>query len=461
MSPLPSPCDLLFPCSLISVCLFSEFVLLLYMSPLPSLCSLVSVCLSSMNVRSRFSVESFPRIVSSPCDLSPGVPFSCVLSPCIPSPCIFFLRILSPCVPSLCFPVPSPCVLSPYVTSPCVFLYDLLYVITLPCVPSLCARFPMSLLQYPFSDIFFPCVLSPVSVFQCPFSHFPFPMSFFQCLFSICPFCVPLCVFYCASPPCVSLCVPLHVSLCMSTRCVSSCVRPFSVYVIRFPTCFFLWVINNQKALDSMGSLDCLIQGTRRYSVRRLHPQGSNSTETLRPQKVNYKSPKNASKHQKMCSSDIFLALLAFLFPPIAGSSSFILRSCPLLIEKPSPVWIKRGLCSADSFINIALCILGYLPGLLHAWYIISSYPESDYEEIPNDGGEGGRVTYYYVNRREQEHPSLQQTGSKPAPKGYGTTHGMNSAPAPVPEEGSSAGGDQGVPPSYEQAIKGDHKVQT
>jgi uncharacterized membrane protein YqaE (UPF0057 family) len=31
-------------------------------------------------------------------------------------------------------------------------------------------------------------------------------------------------------------------------------------------------------------------------------------------------------------------------------------------------VWVKRGICSADSFINIALCCLGYLPGLIHAW---------------------------------------------------------------------------------------------
>lgn len=141
-------------------------------------------------------------------------------------------------------------------------------------------------------------------------------------------------------------------------------------------------------------------------------------------------------------------------------------------------VWIKRGLCSVDSLINICLCILGFLPGLFHAWYIIASYPESDYEEIPNnDGGESGQgrvVTYYYINRTDQDHhhnpPHSQQqqqqtvTGLKPAPpKGYGatttTTHGMNNAP--LPDQGSSAGGDQGVPPTYEQAIKGDHKVQT
>jgi uncharacterized membrane protein YqaE (UPF0057 family) len=46
------------------------------------------------------------------------------------------------------------------------------------------------------------------------------------------------------------------------------------------------------------------------------------------------------------CSADIILILLAILFPPL-------------------PVWIKRGICSADSLINIALCMLGFIPGLL------------------------------------------------------------------------------------------------
>jgi uncharacterized membrane protein YqaE (UPF0057 family) len=38
-----------------------------------------------------------------------------------------------------------------------------------------------------------------------------------------------------------------------------------------------------------------------------------------------------------MCGSDIFLGLVAIIFPPLA-------------------VWVKRGICSADSLINIALC---------------------------------------------------------------------------------------------------------
>ncbi|ODV96866.1 hypothetical protein PACTADRAFT_29525, partial [Pachysolen tannophilus NRRL Y-2460] len=54
---------------------------------------------------------------------------------------------------------------------------------------------------------------------------------------------------------------------------------------------------------------------------------------------------------------DCVLVVVAIFFPPL-------------------PVWLKRGLCSADSLINILLCILGYIPGLIHSWYIISKYPE-------------------------------------------------------------------------------------
>lgn len=56
-----------------------------------------------------------------------------------------------------------------------------------------------------------------------------------------------------------------------------------------------------------------------------------NTHDTLRPQ------ASHASTLSIMCGSDIFLGVIAILFPPIA-------------------VWVKRGLCSADSLINIALC---------------------------------------------------------------------------------------------------------
>lgn len=41
--------------------------------------------------------------------------------------------------------------------------------------------------------------------------------------------------------------------------------------------------------------------------------------------------------------TDIFLAFLAILFPPL-------------------PVWVKCGLCSVPSLINLVLCVLGFIP---------------------------------------------------------------------------------------------------
>jgi len=149
-----------------------------------------------------------------------------------------------------------------------------------------------------------------------------------------------------------------------------------------------------------------------------------------------------------MCSADIFLGLIAILFPPLA-------------------VWVKTGLCSADSLINICLCMLGYIPGLLHAWYIIAKFPEPDYyEPLPGDA-EGGRVTYIVVQNPgggTQRVPARQQPRNGTA-QGYGTTAPM--APQIHQEtngtwsnaaEGSS---NPAVPPSYEQAVKGDNKIQT
>ncbi|RDL30760.1 Uncharacterized protein BP5553_10105 [Venustampulla echinocandica] len=148
-----------------------------------------------------------------------------------------------------------------------------------------------------------------------------------------------------------------------------------------------------------------------------------------------------------MCTSDIFLGLIAILFPPLA-------------------VWVKRGICSADSLINICLCALGVLPGVIHAWYIIAKYPELDYDYLPQDA-ESGRVTYVIVTSPDGGRTRVPKNNARPAQRGYGTTAPM--AP-PVHQdqngtwnnnnaaEGSSGGA---VPPTYAEAVKGDHKVQT
>ncbi|KAK4125661.1 hypothetical protein N657DRAFT_678739 [Parathielavia appendiculata] len=165
-----------------------------------------------------------------------------------------------------------------------------------------------------------------------------------------------------------------------------------------------------------------------------------------------------------MCSTDIFLGVLAVLFPPL-------------------PVWVKRGICSADSVINILLFILGYVPGLLHAWYIIATYPEPpndyDYHHLPQDA-EHGRIYVFVHNNGHgpqpqgyQQQPHAHGHPTKPQSQyvNYGTTGAPSSAASASPqqhppqEQGttSPAGPSEGgaPPPSYAQVVAGDHKVQT
>ncbi|KAL1892176.1 plasma membrane proteolipid Pmp3 [Ceratocystis pirilliformis] len=53
-------------------------------------------------------------------------------------------------------------------------------------------------------------------------------------------------------------------------------------------------------------------------------------------------------------ASDICKIILAIILPPIG-------------------VFLERG-CGADLCINILLTILGYIPGIIHALYIILKY---------------------------------------------------------------------------------------
>jgi uncharacterized membrane protein YqaE (UPF0057 family) len=143
------------------------------------------------------------------------------------------------------------------------------------------------------------------------------------------------------------------------------------------------------------------------------------------------------------CSADIFLGVIAILFPPL-------------------PVWVKRGICSADSIINILLCVLGFVPGLIHSWYIIAKFPEPpyEYETVPSDNGEGGRVTYVYVQNHPGHGPGhggrQQQQQKQPKPQ---DNRAMNYGTAQ--NGGSSSGGEGGVPPSYASVVAGDNKVQS
>lgn len=114
--------------------------------------------------------------------------------------------------------------------------------------------------------------------------------------------------------------------------------------------------------------------------------------------------------------------------------------------------------------------VLGFIPGLLHAWYIISITPEPTYDELAQRDPERGQVTYYYVSH--QQGPQYQPQQQQPD---YGTLNN-NSAPAPArshpapkpaastaaapPPQRAEAGSSTDGPPSYQQAVEGDHKVQ-
>jgi len=53
-------------------------------------------------------------------------------------------------------------------------------------------------------------------------------------------------------------------------------------------------------------------------------------------------------------TGDVFLYLLAIFLPPLA-------------------VLLKTG-CDSNFIINIALSILGWIPGVIHAWWVISRH---------------------------------------------------------------------------------------
>jgi len=64
-------------------------------------------------------------------------------------------------------------------------------------------------------------------------------------------------------------------------------------------------------------------------------------------------APKTTKRKSNVSSNyDVFLYFLAIFVPPV-------------------PVFLKRGF-KADFFINICLWILGWIPGVIHSWYIIS-----------------------------------------------------------------------------------------
>ncbi|GAA5977866.1 hypothetical protein JCM5350_006202 [Sporobolomyces pararoseus] len=97
-------------------------------------------------------------------------------------------------------------------------------------------------------------------------------------------------------------------------------------------------------------------------------------------------------------TSDILLILVAILFPPAAAG-------------------ILTG-CSCDLLINIALTMLGYIPGHLHAFWLI--YKNAQAEERYGKGG------YHYLGNGE--YAPIGHHHPVPAPPAYGQQPGYGSS---------------------------------
>ncbi|KIJ61462.1 hypothetical protein HYDPIDRAFT_115941 [Hydnomerulius pinastri MD-312] len=57
--------------------------------------------------------------------------------------------------------------------------------------------------------------------------------------------------------------------------------------------------------------------------------------------------------------------------PTRVSSTGDVILYFAAIVLPPFSVFVKRG-CAADFWINVALTVLGWIPGILHAWYIIS-----------------------------------------------------------------------------------------
>lgn len=147
-----------------------------------------------------------------------------------------------------------------------------------------------------------------------------------------------------------------------------------------------------------------------------------------------------------MNASDIFLGIIAIIFPPLAVS-------------------IKRGLCSADFLINIALSIFGFIPGLIHAWYIIAEYSDnrSKLDNVETVGivssvpNHGPNSLNQVPNLSDQTYVGYGSTSTVPQP-GY---HVVTGTPYSNQFGQNEDTGNHSMPPSYLEAMKGDYKVQT
>ncbi|PWN23885.1 UPF0057-domain-containing protein [Microstroma glucosiphilum] len=118
--------------------------------------------------------------------------------------------------------------------------------------------------------------------------------------------------------------------------------------------------------------------------------------------------------------------------PKQVSSNSDVLLYFLAIFVPPVPVFIKRG-CSNAFWINIILWLLAWIPGVIHAWYIIAK----------NEDNRPGRYA-------QQGHVPPQ--GAPPAAGGGAYGPGYSQGPyhqGPPPPAHGHAGGYSQPAPGY------------
>ena len=118
-----------------------------------------------------------------------------------------------------------------------------------------------------------------------------------------------------------------------------------------------------------------------------------------------------------MAASDVLIVILAILLPPVA-------------------VFIRRG-CGADLLINILLCILGHIPGVIHALFLVLHDRErrrrapAPYVQQTNEKAMYGAQTHpAYGDHKIQQQP-YGQPKEEIQPVYFDQPRAMDTEPAP------------------------------